>query len=77
MKDDRLAKIVLSRQPSGAKRKVGRPRVGWEDVINIDLNEMGASSEGVRKGALNRGVRRRSVRSCVGLGRLGAAMSYY
>jgi hypothetical protein len=33
MKDDRLPKIVLSGQPSRAKRKAGRPRLGWEDVI--------------------------------------------
>ena len=34
MKDDRLPKIVLCGQPTGATRKVGRPRPGWEDVIN-------------------------------------------
>ena len=28
MKDDRLLKIVLFRQPSGASRKAGRPRLG-------------------------------------------------
>ena len=37
MKDDRLSKIVLFGHPSGAKRKAGRPRLGWEDVINKDL----------------------------------------
>ena len=31
--DDRLSKIVLFGQPSRAKRKAGRPRLGWEDVI--------------------------------------------
>ena len=40
MKDDRLPKIVLFGQPSGATRKAGRPRLGWEDVINKDLKEM-------------------------------------
>ena len=52
MKDDRLPKIVLFGQPSGATRKAGRPRLGWEDVINKDLKEMGTSCEGVKREAL-------------------------
>ena len=47
MKDDRLPKIVLFDQPSGAKRKAGRPRLGWEDVIKKDFKEMGTSLERV------------------------------
>ena len=43
MKDDRLPKIVLFSQPSRAKPKPGRPRLGWEDVINKDLKEIGTS----------------------------------
>jgi hypothetical protein len=43
MKDDILPKIVLFGQPSRAKRKAGRPRLGWEDVIKKDLKEMGTS----------------------------------
>ena len=76
MKDDRLPKIVLFGQPSGATRKAGRPRLGWEDIINKDSKEMGTSWEGVKKVALNRLGWRRSVRSCVGLKRFGAAVSY-
>ena len=75
MKDDRLPKIVLFGQPSRAKRKAGRPRLGWEDVIKKDLKEMGTSWAGVKREALNRLGWRRSVRSCVGLRRLGAAVS--
>ena len=45
MKDDRLPKIVLFGQLSGAKRKAGHPCMGWEDVINKDLKEMIASWE--------------------------------
>ena len=48
----------------------------WEDVINKDLREMGTSWEGVKRETLNRLGWRRSVRSCVGLRRLGAAVSY-
>ena len=33
MKDEGLPKIVLFGQPSRAKQKAGRPRLGWEDVI--------------------------------------------
>jgi len=46
------------------------------DVINKDLKEMGTSWEGVKREVLNRLGWRRSVRSCVGLRRLGAAVSY-
>ena len=54
MKDDRLPKIVLFGQPSRAKRKVGHPYLGWEDVIRKDLNEIGTYWEGGKRGALNR-----------------------
>ena len=67
MKDDGFPKIVLFGQPSRTQRKVGRPRLGWEDVIKKDLKEMGTYWEGVKREALNRLVRRRSLRSCVGL----------
>ena len=52
MKDDRLPKIVLFGQLSGATRKAGRPRLGREDVINKDLKEMGASCEGAKREVL-------------------------
>ena len=74
--DDRLPKIVLFGQPPVTKRKEVHPRLGWEDVINKDLKEMGTSWEGVKRGALNRLGWRRSVRSCVGLRWLGATVSY-
>ena len=48
---------------------------GWEDVINKDLKEMGTSWEGLKRKALNR-LDWRSVRSCVGVRWLGAAVSY-
>jgi len=67
MKNDRLPKIFLFGQSSRAKQKTGRPRLGWEDVINKDLNELGTSWEGVKREALNRLRWRRSVHSCVGL----------
>ena len=75
MKDERLQKIVLFGHPSGTKQKAGRPRLGWEDIINKDLKEMETSWEGVKREALNRLGWRRSVRNCV-LRRLGAAVSY-
>ena len=76
MKDDRLPKIVLFGQPSGATRKAGRLCLGLEDAINKDLKEMGTSWESVKRDSLNRLGWRRSLRSCVGLWRLGAAVSY-
>ena len=39
MKDERLPNIVLFGQPSGAIRKAGHPRLGWEDGINKDLKK--------------------------------------
>ena len=43
-------KIVLFGQPSRAKRKAARPRLGWEDVIKKDLkvndNFLGRCQEG-------------------------------
>ena len=76
MKDDRLPKIFLFGQPTGATRKAGRPRLGLRDIINKDLMEIGTSWEGVKREALNRLGWRRSVRSFVGLRWLGAAVSY-
>ena len=43
MKADRLPKIVLFGQPSRAKGKADRPRLGWKDVIKTDLKEMRTS----------------------------------
>jgi hypothetical protein len=74
-KDDILPKIVPFGQPSRAKRKAGRPWLGIEGVIKKDLKEMGTSWEGVKREALNILRWKRNVRSCVGLKRLGAALS--
>ena len=51
-----MPKIVLFGQPSKAKRKAGRPPLGWVDVVKIDLREMGTSREGVKREALNRNL---------------------
>ena len=76
MKADRLPKIVLFGQLSGATQKAGHPCLGWEDVINKNLKEMGTSWEGVKRKALNRFGGRRSVCSCVGCRLLGATVGY-
>ena len=75
IKDDRFPEMFLFGQPSRAKRKAGRPRLGREDVLKKDLKEMGTSWEGVKREALNRLGWRRGVRSCIGLRGLGAAVS--
>ena len=49
MKDDKLQKIVLFGHPSRAKRKAGRPCLGWKDVIRKDLKEIETSWEGVKE----------------------------
>ena len=43
MKDERLPKIIHFGQPSGAKWKADRARLGWEDVKQKDLKEIGTS----------------------------------
>ena len=52
--DDRLPNIVLFGQLSRAKRKAGHPRLEREGVIKKDLTDMGTSSEGVKRDAVNR-----------------------
>ena len=74
MKDHRLLKIVLFCQPSRAKQKTFPSWFGWEDVAKKYLRETGTSWEDVKKEALNRLGWRRSMRNCVGLKRLGAAV---
>ena len=58
MKDGRLPKIVLFGQPSRAKQKGSLRRLRWEDVINKDLKEMGASWEGLQREAKTEKVQR-------------------
>ena len=53
MKDDRLPKIVRFGQPSGAKQKASRPRLGREHGIKKDLKEIETFWEGVKREALN------------------------
>ena len=74
MKDDRLPKIVLVGQPSRAKQKAGRPRIGWKDVVRKDLRGIRTSWEVVKKKALNILGWRRCLRNYVGLMQLGAAL---
>ena len=50
MKDDRLPKIVLFGQLSKAKRKAGRPGLGWEDVIKKVFKGNGNFMSGCKKG---------------------------
>ena len=50
MKDDRLPKIVIFGQLSGATWKAGRRCLGWEDVINKDLKENGNFLGGCKEG---------------------------
>jgi len=39
-------RLSFSSNHPRAKRKAGRPRLGWEDVIQRDLKEMGTSWDG-------------------------------
>jgi len=56
--------------------KTGHSRVGREKVTRKKLKESGASLEGIKRGALNRWGRRRSVRKDVNLMRLGTIMGF-
>ena len=59
-------------QPYRAKWKAGHRRLGWEDLAKKDLKEIGSSWEDIKREALITLGWRRSVRSCIGLRRLGA-----
>jgi hypothetical protein len=72
--NDGKQNLVPFSQPSRAKQKTGRPRLGWEDVIKKDLRKMGTSWDILKREALNKLEWRRKVRSCVGLRWLGAAV---
>ena len=76
IRDDRLPKIVLFSRPSRAKRKVGRLRMGWEDVVKRDLRETGTSWLGVKLEVLNILGWRRGVRRSVGLMCLNVVVTY-
>ena len=53
--NDRLPKIChLLANRLGLHGKQLRQCLGWEDVINKDLKEMGTSWEGVKREALNK-----------------------
>jgi hypothetical protein len=42
MGEGRGVRTILVRKPEG-KRPLGRPRLGWEDNIKMDLQEVGES----------------------------------
>ena len=75
MKDDRFSKVVLFDQMSSVKQKARRLHLMWEDAIKKDLKGVGIYWKGVKREALNTLGWKESVRSCVGLWCLGAAMS--
>ena len=64
LKDNRLQKKVLFGQPSRAKQKTAHTRMGWEDVINKNLKEMGTFWDSVKRETLNRFGWRRNLRLC-------------
>ena len=75
MKYVRSSEVILSSQPCRAKRKADRSQLGREDTIKKDLRELGTSWESLKNETLNILGLRRSVRSCVGHGQLGAVVS--
>ena len=46
MGESRGAYRVLVGKPEG-KRPLGRPRQGWEDIITMDLQEVGSGGQGL------------------------------
>ena len=74
MRDDRLPKIVLVRQPPRVKQK----RVVPEKSARMSEGKIKKKNwENIKRNALNRLGWRRSMRSYVGLRRRGAVLSYY
>ena len=73
MKDDRLPKIVLFGQPSRALALAKESKSSSSGVGGRHKERF--TWEDVKREALNRLGWRRSVRSCIGIRRLGAAVS--
>ena len=74
MNDDRLPNILLVGQPSRTKRKASCPWMGWEDIIRKNSRGTATSWEDVKGENFEQVEMRRSMLTCVGLIRLGAAV---
>ena len=66
MDEARIQKQALQWEVVGFKRRPGRPRTNWRDVVNKDLQRMGLTWEEVEASAQDRQTWRQRVALCIG-----------
>jgi len=66
MDDVRIPKQAVQWEVTGFKRRPGRPRINWRDIVNKDLQRMGLTWEEVEASAQDRQTWRQRVALCVG-----------
>jgi len=57
--------VALTWEPEGFRRRPGRPRQNWKDVVEKDLRKMGISWDEVEEAAEDRRSWRNRVARCV------------
>jgi len=60
-----LPRQALTWEPEGFRRRLGRPRQYWKDVVKKDLRKMGISWDEVEEAAEERRSWRNRVAQCV------------
>ena len=66
MDEARIPKQALQWEVVGFKRRPGRPRTNWRDVVNKDLQRMELTWEDVEASAQDRQTWRQRVALCIG-----------
>jgi len=65
MDELRIPKQALQWEVAGLKRRPGRPRINWRDIVNKDLQRMELTWEEVEASAQDRQTWRQRVALCV------------
>jgi len=65
MDHHRLPRQALTWEPEGFRRRPGRPRQNWKDVVKKDLRKMGIGWDEVEEATEDRRSWRNRVAQCV------------
>ena len=66
MDEASILKQALQWEVAGFKRRPGRRRINWRDIVNKDLQRMGLTWEEVEASARDRQIWRQLVALCIG-----------
>ena len=66
MDEVRIRKQALQWEVAGFKRRPGRTRINWRDMVNKDLQILGLTREEVEASAQDRQSWRQHVDPCIG-----------